>query len=192
MAEEQLTEQQKKQQEQLEKLQSWVKEQTVSALKEYEAEKEKTAKPNPSLDLDKEKDPVADMLGEYINPLIQKANLQTAAVNDKVSFYESVKDIDSEMRDEVEEHFNKLLQEGRPTSRGDIYDYLLGQKIRKDPEAFVNERLKKREAQRQEAEAAIDGGAFGLTKVKDSAGNLVDPESMSHEELGKALEGMVF
>lgn len=191
MAEEKTEEQ--KREEQVQRLKAWVQDAAKESFEAYRAEFDsKQGERNQDHQPDQTKDPVGEMINEYTSPMLRRLSLQDAAIDDRVNFYEENRDIDPEIRTEVEDHFKKLFDAGRPTSRADIYDYLVGQRIRKDPEAFVNAQLQKREAQRAEAEANADAGAFGFGKVKDSAGRLADPESLSQEELAKALEGTVF
>jgi hypothetical protein len=173
------------QEKQLEQLRTWVQDEAKKSFEEQQKANEKHNDAESAA-----KDPLAEVIGQYTDPKIQRAEFIAASAMDLANFYDSNPEARA-MKSEIEATFNELANAGRPTDRRKVYAYLQGEKVLKDKDAFINEEIARREKQKQEAAEAVDAGAFSLSKLLVDRG-VKDPSELSHEELTKALEGVSF
>lgn len=119
-------------------------------------------------------DPLAEWIKPYVAPGMQQSAMQSAAAMDLAEFYQSEEwdnldnllddgemsqaDLRKEKQDikkEVEETFKTLMQEGRPTNRKSLLQFVVGKRITNDQETFVKRASKKAvKAQANELEKA--------------------------------------
>lgn len=107
-------------------------------------------------------DPLGDWVKPYLAPGLQQSAIQAAAAMDLAEFYQSAEwdaldtllddgemeaaELRKEKQDikrEVEETFQTLLREGRPTNRKSLLQFVMGKRITGDQEKFVARASKK-------------------------------------------------
>lgn len=103
-------------------------------------------------------DPVAQTLQPYLAPVVQRAEMQMQAANDKVDFYLGHPEAGGQRAD-IEKTFQQLMAEGRPMERESIFFYLRG----RDPEGYVKSQNEQRQQQLQGV--AQQGATVGYAGV---------------------------
>jgi len=140
-----------------------------------------------------DQDRAREELKRVIDPIYKNdfdvAKLNSASAIDESRFYRKNPDAVG-MEDKIEEMFVRLAQAGRATSRTAIYEYLLGQEVRSNPDAFVEKLSAKKKAELQKATNASDFG--GNSVIREKVDSLKDFDKLSLEELETKLEGITF
>lgn len=135
-------------------------------------------------------------LKKLIDPIykteIDKAQLTSAEALDYAKFYNSRNDDAFEYQDKVETMFTNLKEAGRPMSRIDILDYLIGNERRTNPEAYQKREEKRNKTALDKARDAEDVSSYGSSRLKDDIEKFGNFETKTLEEMEKALEGVVF
>lgn len=131
-----------------------------------------------------QQDPVAQTLAPYLQPIVQQLTVQAQAANDKADFY-SLHPEASAHRAEVEQMFNTLMAQGRPTDRESLYYFMKG----KDPEKFA------KSAADQLAQAQASGASVGAAAVPRPEATGFNAEafgSLPVEKMREALKDVSF
>lgn len=130
---------------------------------------------------------VRDIIDPVYGQEISLAHLKADAAQDYSRFYmHNQGAIDHET--EIERIFQDAVKQGRPTPRETIYDYLVGNMYRSNPDKF-NEHQKR---QLDRVRAAEDLGG-GLGRGREDELNMDRLKSMSLEEMeASPLMGLVF
>lgn len=147
-----------------------------------------------------QQDAFGNYVQPYIKPALDQANFASAAAIDFARFYgkhrvvggddADVEDgtISDAMEKQIETTFANMARQGRPASREEIYNYLVGQEITSKPQQFYEKQSKKREKALNRARGGVDIGA------STSIANLSHSQllGMSNDQLEKALGDMAF
>lgn len=153
-------------------------------------------------------DPWDALISPRVKPGLAQAQLMAQAADDKVDFYSSPEweQVDdwlveedpekrraekAEMRKKVESAFSNLLKQGKGLHRADIFNSVLGEKIRKDKEKFV-ESIGKRKA-KQESDA-LDKARRAVEPTPGSISSFTrdDVLTMDEESFTKKLGALTF
>lgn len=123
---------------------------------------------------------------------IDEAKLTSAEALDYAKFYNRSNEDAFEYQDQVEAMFERLKSAGRPMSRIDILDYIVGNEKRTSPEKYQERETKRTKAALDKARDAEDMAGFGSSRLKDDIAKFANFESKTLEEMEAALEGIVF
>jgi len=159
-----------------------------------------------------EEDPGDDFWDKIIDPKVNKkvasSTVAAEAAQDKVDFYtsdewlteseawlvsedpEDRRKEKAELRDKVEKYFNNLLKSGRGMPRADLFNAVLGEKIKKDKTKF-EENIGKRNKRKLDDELQQAQRGVDLTSVMAS----YTPESvhkMDWEKVEETYGSLVF
>ena len=145
-------------------------------------------------------DEFGNYIRPYVQPAIQQANFAAAAAMDYSKFYthnKVVKDgeeditentISEAMQKEIETTFENMARQGRPASREEIRNYLVGRDIAKSPTAFVEKAAQRKQKQLNRAQ---QGGDIGVaSQVTNFTTDQL--QSMSMDQLTKTMENINF
>lgn len=145
-------------------------------------------------------DEFGNYIRPYVQPAIQQANFAAAAAMDYSKFYTNnkvVKDgeeditentISQSMQKEIEKTFEDMARQGRPASREEIRNYLVGRDIAKSPTQFVEKAAKRKQ---QQLEKAQRGGDIGVaSQVTNFTTDQL--QAMSMDQLTKTMENIAF
>jgi hypothetical protein len=123
--------------------------------------------------------------------------MNTAAhdTRDYVNFYNAENDLGRLYQKEVEETFDILIKNNRPTVRQDILDHAVGRMKRTNPEEYQKREEKHKQLQQQRAYLAGDIGAGGVGTDRGGAkyadlDRLSKQSDFSDDDI-KALEDML-
>ena len=149
---------------------------------------------------EQEQDQFSNYIQPYVQPIAQQANFAAAAAMDYSKFYthnKVVKDgeediadntISETMQTEIEKTFENMAKQGRPASREEIRNYLLGREIAKAPQAFVEKATKRKQQQLVNAQRGTDIG-----NASQVAAFTTDQlQAMSMDQLTKTMENISF
>jgi hypothetical protein len=185
MAEEQVSD--------IEKVQSFIKEQVEAYVAELDAKR-----PAPTVTQQQTetadqaaKRQLTDIIKPITDPDINAARFEAADAKDYNRFYRSNPDA-VEYEEKVEKTFEALAKAGRPTSRSDILDYLIGQEYRTDRDKFTEKLTVKRKEQLERADSAVDIGGMSITKAKNDPAfsHFMNYEKLQGEDVSTALKEM--
>lgn len=142
----------------LEQVQAFLREEIARATQEELAKLQKAQPKEQKIDtsraeFDKQ---LKDLIDPIVQPALQEARLTAASAMDYARFYSSNPDA-VEYKDDIEELFKKGVESGRAVDRESLASYVLGQKLRKDPEA-VMKKFQEKQAQIERAKQGIDFG----------------------------------
>lgn len=177
--------------EQIAQVRSWiedtVQERVNAAVKEGRQQQERV---RATEDVKGDSDPLKALIQPYVDDQIRAANFHTANFADKSDFYRRNPDA-TEHESDIEEVFNASVKEGRPQSRERIQSYLLGEKFRQDPKAFIKSQ---QEAMARKERAAAEFSDLGSTGVTGGRHDFSEEDlwSMPLDDLAKHLEGASF
>lgn len=170
-------------------------------VKEYFAEEVKNFKQsetvNQSNTVNSTPDDPHKALREYINPVIQpelqRVRVEAANSADLIKVMNDP--MYAEYKDEVEQVFNNLVKEGRPFSRVDILNHVMGKEYRENRDKFKErtEKVQREQLSRASYGSDVGGGSIGrggdtTTKFPD----MDDFRKMPSSEQAKWLEGVTF
>lgn len=145
-------------------------------------------------------DEFGNYIRPYVQPVLQQANFAAAAAMDYSKFYTHnrvVKDgeeditegtISEAMQAEIEKTFENMAKQGRPASREEIRNYLVGRDIAKSPTAFVEKAAKKKQHQLNTAQRGTDIGI--ASQVTNFTTDQL--QAMSMDQLTKTMENINF
>lgn len=141
-------------------------------------ERRRAAAPKPG------EDPVGDMVRPYVAPAVREARLASEAAIDAVTFYQRNPNASKHM-DEIESRFKRMVENGTPFQRQDIFNHLRGEKY--DEFKAADDQAQREAAERAQREALSvgPGGRPGTGPVKDAW-------EASDEELADALKTVSF
>ncbi len=131
-----------------------------------------------------------DLINPFVEPGINEAKLTAADARDYVDFYNN-NDVESAYKKQVEDTFNELKKQGRPTTRDAIMSYLLGKDYRADPDKFTETQQARKKQQIDRANTAVDFGAGAVDRAKNDS-VFSNFEALSVEDMEKALDGVTF
>lgn len=181
-----------KSQSDLEQVQAFIKAETEKYFKEISQQKPAVEEKQNLSEQELAKQQLKEFINPFVEPDINSAKLAAADAKDEVRFYRKNPEA-LEYEDKIEEAFQKLVSAGRPTSRQDIYDYIVGQTYRQDKNKFVENALAKRKAQTERAESAMDFGTGSIDRARnDSTFGEGVFSKLPVEDMEKALEGITF
>lgn len=166
------------------------------SLAQQQVQPEPAQQPQPQ----QEQDQFSNYIQPYVQPIAQQANFAAAAAMDYSKFYthnKVVKDgeediadntISETMQSEIEKTFENMAKQGRPASREEIRNYLLGREIAKSPTAFVEKATKRKQQQLTKAQQGTDIG-----NASQVAAFTTDQlQAMSMDQLTKTMENISF
>lgn len=145
-------------------------------------------------------DEFGNYIRPYVQPVLQQANFAAAAAMDYSKFYTNnrvVKNgeeditegtISEAMQNEIEKTFENMAKQGRPASREEIRNYLVGRDIAKSPTNFVEKATKKRQVQIEKAQRGSDIGV--ASQVTNFTHDQL--QAMSMDQLTKTMENINF
>lgn len=140
-----------------------------------------------------DQDDAKRQLKEFIDPIIKpdidETRLIASDAKDEARFYRKNPDA-LELEEQIEQAFDRLVKANRPTSREDIYKYIIGQNYTSDRDRFIDSALSKRQAQLDKASAAADMASGGVSRKEMESGR-ESFSKLSVEEMEKALEGVL-
>lgn len=135
-----------------------------------------------------------NQVGQYINhftqPGIQYAQHVAADAKDYSDFYARHPEA-REYQDQIEQTFQVLAANNRPTVRDDCYRYVRGRELEADPQAFLTKERQRQERALERANYAGDMGAGSVGKEKADA-LFANFDQLSLEDMEKRLEGITF
>ncbi len=139
---------------------------------------------------DKATQQIRDLINPFVKPDLDEARFVAADAKDFVSFYNNNEDA-LLYKDDVEKSFELMKKAGRPTTRADILNYLVGREYREQPDKFKERETAKQKRQVERADGAIDFGGGSINRAKS------DPtwsnfNKLSIEDMEKALDGITF
>jgi hypothetical protein len=147
-----------------------------------------------------EPDETQQFLNPYIQPVVNQANFAAASAIDYTKFYgknrvvadgeEDITEgtISTSMEKEIEDTFDKMARSGKPATREEIRNYLLGRDLTKDPKAFTEKQAKKRQQAVNRAQQGSD--IAGMSQVTQMTPDQL--YGMPQEQLTKSLENITF
>lgn len=158
-----------------------------SQVDQYMAERETRQQRQPQQP-DPQKE-VADTVRGFVAGDLNEARLTAADARDYVDFYTNNED-GLYYKDDVEKTFNMLKEAGRPTTRKDILRHVIGDQYIADPVKFKAREDSRKQAQLDRAATAGDIGQAASTREKST--KFANFDSLSSEEMEKALDGVTF
>lgn len=177
----------------IEKVQSFIKEQVEAYVAELDAKRPiPTVTPQPvETDEQRSKRQLTEIIKPITDPDINTARFEAADAKDYIKFYTANPDA-VEYQEKVEKTFEALAKAGRPTSRNDILDYLIGQEYRSDRDKFTEKLTVKRKEQLERAESAADLGTMSVNKAKNDPAfaHFMNYEKLSGDDVSTALKEM--
>jgi hypothetical protein len=130
---------------------------------------------------------------------IRRADFNARDARDAVDFYVN-NPYASEYKDEVEKTFAEAAKNGRPTSRSNILEWLMGREYRTDPAKFQEKHAARQKQEVRNVESAMDMASQATGRTRDQISKLADIGKldkngnfiMKTEEAEALLEGMTF
>jgi hypothetical protein len=181
----------------LEQVQGWVKEQVqqyfdeqwsarqTAQQQEQQRQQQQVVSPD-----EQQRKQAGDFIRSLVGDDINAAKFSAADAKDEIRFYRSNPDA-VEYEAEIEKLFTDAAAAGRPTTRQDLYSWMVGREALTEPDKWTEKQAARKKAQVERAEAATDFGASALNKAKEDS-RFADFESKTVEEMEKALEGIAF
>lgn len=154
---------------------------TVDAIRTQEQPKED--------DITKAHRQIRDVIDPVYGDDIREAKFKGDNAIDIANFYRDP--LHQSFQDEVEGHFDRLHKAGRPTSRNDIFKWMLGEMYNTDP-TKLEERMKAaKSAQLAHASTATDAGSGSADRQRVDT-TFSNFDKLSLEEMEAALDGVAW
>jgi hypothetical protein len=147
------------------------------------------ARPNTHVDDDPNK-----ALRDAIQPIFQddfrRVEFHGNNAMDYAKFYIG-NDEALEYKDDVEATFLELAKIGRPTSREDVLDFVVGREQRKNPEQYKKRQDAIQQRRLEKAYAGVDPTTGASSKAKEDMDRFSNFSSKTLEEMEAALDGVI-
>lgn len=146
--------------------------------------REPAARPEPTTN------PLAAAIEPIVGPGMRTVAIGAASAQDAALFYSNSDEKEARARaghkKEVEEAFNRLIQQGTPFSREAVWAWYKGS----HQDKFIQDAIKDHDAAMK---AAQEAGTVGPSSTRLSdAPTATNPHTMKDEDLDKALQGVNF
>jgi hypothetical protein len=142
-----------------------------------EAQRQRAQQPDP---VQQQYRQVQDTIRGVVAPELDTANLTAADTRDYVNFYHADNELGRLYQKEVEETFNVLNKNGRPTVRNDILRHALGKMQLDNPEEYKKRQDALERVQRNRAYLAGDIAEGGIG-IDRSGGKFKDLDRLSKQ-----------